>query len=100
MPVRKPYSQPKPAKAPAVAEPLVRYGAAKQRLNLTVRADLIERARREGLNLSRVLEESLRERLRKTEGARWLAENTEAIAAYNARIERDGLWHKGLTPWY
>jgi len=76
------------------------YSSGKRRLNVSVSAGLIERARAEGLNLSSVLEESLTERLRKAEGERWLAENAEAIAHYNARIERDGLWHKGMTPYY
>lgn len=62
----------------------------KQRLNVTVRSDLIERAREYGMNLSSVLEEGLTERLRKSEGERWLAENAEAIACHRARIERDG----------
>ena len=90
-------STPKPT---AIAEPRVAYGAGKQRLNVTVRGDLIERAREAGLNISSVVEESLTERLRKADGERWIAENAEAIAYHNARIERDGLWHKGLTPWY
>ncbi|MES2682960.1 MAG: type II toxin-antitoxin system CcdA family antitoxin [Pseudomonadota bacterium] len=83
-----------------IAEPRAIYNAGKQRLNVTVRGDLIERAREQGMNISSVLEESLTERLRKADSQRWLAENAEAIAHHNARIERDGLWHKGLTPWY
>lgn len=72
----------------------------KKRLNLTVSAGLLERAKSEGLNLSQLFEESLAARLRKSEAQRWYEENREAIDAYNARIERDGLWHKGMTPWY
>ena len=88
-------------KGEKVAEPAVsEYAAGKRRLNVSVSAGLIERARAEGLNLSSVLEESLTERLRKAEGERWLAENADAIAHYNARVERDGLWHKGMTPYY
>lgn len=82
--------------ASKVAKPAL----SKQRLNVTVRGDLIERARLAGLNISSVVEEFLEERLRKDDAARWQAENADAIAAYNARIERDGLWHRGLTPWY
>lgn len=75
----------------SVGEPQVRsYLAGKRRLNLSVSAELIERAREQGLNLSNVLEESLTERLRKAEAERWLAENAEAIAYHNARIARDG----------
>lgn len=71
--------------------------SAKRRLNVTVRGELIDRARRAGLNLSRVFEESLIQRLREEEGRRWLDENRDAIAAYNARLERDGPWNKDLT---
>ena len=56
-----PRSAYKPSRAAAAkaAEPKVSYGGAKQRLNVTVRADLIERARAAKLNLSSVIEESL-----------------------------------------
>ena len=80
-------SAPKPATA---AEPRVTYGAAKQRLNLTVRSDLLQRAKDIGLNLSQVMEQGLTQQLRQTEAARWQQENAVAIAAYNARVERDG----------
>ena len=78
------------AKPVAVAEPRVAYGAAKQRLNLTVRGDLLQRAKDMGLNLSQVMEQGLMQQLRQTEAARWQQENAAAIAAYNARVERDG----------
>jgi len=83
-----------------VEEPRTAYSGGKQRLNVTVRSDLIERARQQGMNLSSVLEEGLAEKLRKAEAERWALENAEAIAFHNARVEREGLWHKGLTPWY
>lgn len=63
---------------------------AKRRLNVSVRGDLIERAREAGLNLSELVEQSLLRRLREEEARRWKEDNREAIAAYNARIERDG----------
>ncbi len=85
----KAYKLPK-AKPTAVAEPRVAYGSGKQRLNLTVRGDLLQRAKDIGLNLSQVMEQGLLQQLRATEGARWQQENAAAIAAYNARVERDG----------
>ncbi len=84
------------AKPLKVAEPKVAYAATKQRLNITVRGDLIARARAAKLNLSSVLEESLELKLRKAEAARWAEENAEAIAYHNARIERDGMWNRHL----
>lgn len=83
------YKLPKP-KTLKVEEPKVNYGATKQRLNITVRADLIKRARAAKLNLSSVVEESLELKLRKAEAERWLADNAKAIAYHCARIERDG----------
>jgi len=78
-------------KAPLkVEERKVAYSTGKQRLNLTVRADLIERARAAKLNLSSVVEQSLERTLRETERERWLAENAEALAFHRARVERDG----------
>jgi antitoxin CcdA len=86
-----------------LAEPAVAAyhpDAAKRRLNLSVDAKLLVRAKDSGLNLSRLFEESLATKLRQAEAQRWAKDNREAIAAYSARIEHDGLWHKGLTPWY
>lgn len=74
----------------AVAEPRLAAGTGKQRLNLTVRGDLLQRAKDMGLNLSQVMEQGLTQQLRQTEAARWQQENAAAIAAYNARVERDG----------
>lgn len=90
------YKRTRPAAERLTEKPPADYLAGKRRLNLSVRADLIDRAREQGLNLSSVLEESLTERLRKAEGERWLAENAEAIAYHNARIERDGMWNRDL----
>lgn len=91
---------PSPTSLGESASPPYRTEGSKKRLNLTVSAGLLERAKREGLNLSQLFEESLSQRLRRTEAERWYAENREAIDAYNERVERDGLWNKGITPWY
>ena len=64
--------------------------------NLSVRRELVERAKALGLNLSEVLETSLAAAITAAERAAWLEENHEAIDSYNQRIERDGLWSDGL----
>ncbi len=64
--------------------------------NLSVRRELVERAKALGLNLSEVLETSLAAAIAAAERAAWLEENHEAIDSYNQRIERDGLWSDGL----
>lgn len=80
-------SVPKPT---TIAESRMAHGTGKQRLNLTVRGDLLQRAKDIGLNLSQVMEQGLTQQLRQTEAAHWQQENAVAIAAYNARVERDG----------
>lgn len=64
--------------------------------NLGVRAELLEKAKRLGINPSRKLEERLEELVRGVEGQEWLAANKRAMDAYNKRIEREGVWSDGL----
>ena len=100
-----PYAKsPVPRAAHRVSEaspaPYLPEDAPKKRLNLSVNAALLERAKDSGLNLSRLFEETLVTQLRKTEAQRWAEDNREAIAAYNERVDREGLWNRGITPWY
>lgn len=60
--------------------------------NLSVRADLVRAARALDLNLSEVLERALEQELREAARRTWLAENEDAIAAYNARVEKSGVF--------
>lgn len=69
---------------------------AKKAVNLSVDADLLARAREFNINLSAVLEDTLKARTREEERVRWVEENREAIEAFNRRIERDGVWSDGL----
>jgi len=69
---------------------------AKQRLNLTVRAELVRYARKAKLNLSQVLEETLVQKQREEAARRWQEENREAIEYHRRRIERDGMLNKDL----
>lgn len=64
--------------------------------NLSVRTDLVQRARALGLNLSEILEAGLTAAIADAERAQWLAENEEAIDAYNRRVLEHGLWSDGL----
>lgn len=60
--------------------------------NLSIRADLVTRAKKLGLNLSELLETALEQALRDHERQAWLAENEEAISAYNARVGERGVF--------
>lgn len=63
---------------------------AKAAVNLSISDVILREARALKLNLSQVLEEGLRERLKRRRAEKWLEENRAAIEHYNARIERDG----------
>jgi antitoxin CcdA len=60
--------------------------------NLSLRADLVRRARALQLNLSEVVEAALERAIRDAERAAWQAENRAAIAGYNAEVEKRGLF--------
>ena len=60
--------------------------------NLSVRDDLVRRAKRLEINLSELLERALEEAIRREEGARWLADNAAAIDRYNAEVEKHGVF--------
>ena len=60
--------------------------------NLSIRADLVRRARELKLNLSEILEASLERTIRNAEREAWLAGNRDAIAGYNATIEKHGVF--------
>jgi antitoxin CcdA len=77
---------------PQPAKPAPARRARKAPTNLSLRIDLVQRARALGLNLSEVVEKALEKAILEAEQARWLAENEEAIDHYNAVIEKYGLF--------
>jgi len=70
--------------------------AGKRPANLTISAKLLDKARNLKINLSRTLEDRLAQLVREAEAAEWLAANRKAIDAFNARVERDGVWSDKL----
>lgn len=67
----------------------------KKALNLSVDAELLEAARREGLNLSAVMERALAAETAR----RWLETNRDAIEAYNAEVRAKGVWSDEWRRW-
>ncbi|MEM5329183.1 type II toxin-antitoxin system CcdA family antitoxin [Paraburkholderia sp. JHI2823] len=59
--------------------------------NVSLPADLLERARELNVNVSRASERGLREEVQAAEARAWAEKNADFIAEMNARIERDGL---------
>lgn len=63
----------------------------KRPTNLSLNAKVLEMARELGMNISQTVDTLLAEEVRKRYFERWNVDNAEAIAHYNARIEREGL---------
>ena len=72
-----------------IREQYADYG--KRATNVSINQGRREDAKALEINISATLERALDAEVRARKRAKWLEENREAIAAYNARIERDGL---------
>lgn len=68
----------------------------KRATNLSVDPDLLKRAKALGINVSSVLDDSLRERIRREEERRWLEDNKEAFEALNRDTREHGVWSERL----
>ena len=77
-------------------QPTFNPNAPKKATNLSVNEDLLAKARKLNINLSATLEEALHDALRKRQREQWLAENKDAMAAYNAHVEKHGVFSDGL----
>jgi antitoxin CcdA len=62
----------------------------KRATNVSVRSDLLDSARKAGLNLSATLESALERALAEEKRKRWREENREAIESYNEHVEKHG----------
>jgi antitoxin CcdA len=63
----------------------------KRAVNLFVEVELLDEAKRLRINLSETLERRLRSLVRAEQEKRWLEQNRDALAAYNARVSSHGL---------
>jgi antitoxin CcdA len=66
--------------------------APKRAINLSLNSKVIEMAKEMGLNISQTVDQLLTEEVMRQYWQRWQHENAAAIAAYNERIEREGLF--------
>jgi antitoxin CcdA len=66
--------------------------APKRAINLSLNSKVLDMARDMGLNISQTVDALLTEAVLKQHWVRWNEDNAEAIAAYNERIEREGLF--------
>lgn len=67
----------------------------KKAVNLSIDAELLADSKEAGVNLSKALEDKLRD-LRVDE---WKRANAEAIRQENEFIEKHGIWSDGMRSW-
>ena len=60
--------------------------------NLSLRGELVQRAKALGLNISEAVDAALEDVIRTAEREAWLRENEGAIADYNESVERRGVF--------
>lgn len=65
--------------------------APKKATNLSLNSKVLEMARELGMNVSQTVDTLLAAEVKRRYWEKWNEENKEAIAAYNARIAREGL---------
>jgi antitoxin CcdA len=70
--------------------------AAKKATNLSIDTELLAAARRLDINLSATLESALVAELGHRKRREWKAEHAVGISAYNERVEKVGIFSKGL----
>ncbi len=63
----------------------------KRPTNVSLSADLVAEAKRLGLNISQICEESLNREVRKALGEEWKRENREAMESWNIWVDANGL---------
>jgi antitoxin CcdA len=68
--------------------------AHKQKIELSLDAELVAEAKAAGTDLSALLETALREASRNGRAVRWREENREAIVASKAELAANGPWHR------
>jgi antitoxin CcdA len=63
----------------------------KRPVNLTLSADAVDTAKKLGINMSQTIDAWFSQDMKRQYWERWREDSKEAFAAYNARIESEGL---------
>jgi len=81
-----------PAPPIGLQMPSTSQSSRRKAVNLTIDQDVLLAAREHKLNLSKILEETLRAELQVLTQNEWRHRNKEAIDAYNARVATEGVF--------
>ena len=76
--------------------PIYDLTALKKSANLSINADLLQKAKSLDINLSATLEAALAAEVKRRRAERWLTVNKASLDAYNAFVEKHGVFGDGL----
>ena len=68
------------------------HNAPKRAVNLSLNSQVLDLAKEMGMNISQTVDQLLSAEVQRQYWQRWQTDNAQAIAEYNARIEREGLF--------
>ena len=68
------------------------HNAPKRAVNLSLNSQVLDLAKEMGMNISQTVDQLLSAEVQRQYWERWQTDNAKAIAEYNARIEREGLF--------
>ena len=68
------------------------HNAPKRAINLSLNSQVLDLAKEMGMNISQTVDQLLSAEVQRQYWERWQTDNAKAIAEYNARIEREGLF--------
>jgi len=71
----------------------------KRAVNVSIDKEILEMAKEMKINLSQVLEEELRQRVRQARIDKFTRENKAAIEWHNKFIEENGIWSEEYRDW-
>lgn len=68
-----------------------RFNAPKRATNVSLPGDMVDEAKRLGINVSQACETGLQEQVRKALGEEWKRENRQAIESWNQWVAENGM---------
>ena len=71
----------------------------KKRVNVTLSSKLVLAAKELGINVSQSAEEGLMKKVRDAQGAQWIEENREALAAHTEWVKKHGTFGDRVRAW-
>ena len=72
-------------------KPSAAKAAPRRATNISIRADLIEEAKKLNVNISKACEQGLEQQVRQSLREAWIEENREAMESWNKWVEENGL---------